>query len=247
MFSIFRKSAGNKTPDLSGLRADMHSHLLPALDDGAKTTDDSLILIRGLSDLGYSKLITTPHIMSDIYPNNAETILPALNELRIALRNQVKDVEINAAGEYFFDDYFDNALAAGFPLLTISGNMVLVEFSFVSAPINAANKFFEMQIRGFQPVLAHPERYLYFSRNKSQFDEYKSMGVLFQVNLLSFTGYYGKPALEIANFLADKQSIDLLGTDMHHTRHLDTLRNAGSISGTIKKLLDSGKILNPGL
>jgi len=244
MFSLFKKSA-NKNLDLSELRTDMHSHLLPGIDDGAKNIDDSVTLINGLKELGYSKLVTTPHIMSDVYPNDTESILGALNGLRIDLRDRVSGIELNAAGEYFLDDYFDRVLSKGYPLLTVTENMVLVEFSFVSAPIDVTNRFFEMQIKGYQPILAHPERYLYFARNKAQFQEFKSAGCLLQVNLLSLTGYYGKTALEIATYLVDNQLIDMLGTDMHHQRHLDTLRRAGSISGTIKKLLDSGKIINP--
>jgi tyrosine-protein phosphatase YwqE len=156
-------------------------------------------------------------------------------------------MQLAAAAEYFLDDYFDSQLQDGQALLSFSTNLVLVEFSFVSSPLNAKEKFFQMQLKGYQPVLAHPERYLYFARTRNQFDELKSLGCLFQVNLLSLAGYYGKLPMDLAKHLVSKGYVDLLGTDMHHLRHLDTLRTSGFIMDTIDKLMDSGKIRNPQL
>lgn len=244
MFSIFKKKACVRKVDLSGLQTDMHSHLVPDVDDGSKTVEDSLVLIQGLQEIGYKKLITTPHIMSEIYPNSPETILPGLELVKQALHTKGLDIQVSAAAEYYLDDVFDEKLAKGEPLLTISKNLVLAEFSFVSAPLNVSEKLFQMQLKGYQPVLAHPERYLYFGRNKTQFDEFKSMGCLFQLNLLSLAGYYGKLPMELAHYLISKDQVDLLGTDMHHLRHLDTLRTSGFIMDAVDKLLDSGRLLN---
>jgi tyrosine-protein phosphatase YwqE len=247
MFSFFKRSKKQVKVDLSPLKADMHSHLLPGIDDGAKTLEDSLILVRGLAELGYTKLVTSPHIMVDLYPNTKETISSGLKKLKNEVRQQKLKIEMNAAAEYYLDDYFDSLLTDGIPLLTITNNLVLVEFSFVSTPINFKDKLFQMQIKGYQPVIAHPERYLYFAKFRGQYDELKSMGCLFQVNLLSFAGYYGKASLELANYLADKQYIDLLGTDMHHERHLEVLNSSAVIMDVMNKLMDTGKILNPTL
>jgi tyrosine-protein phosphatase YwqE len=244
MFSIFKKK-NTANVDLSILSTDMHSHQLPGIDDGADNTSVSLELIKGLQDLGYKKFITTPHIMWDVYKNTSNTINGALQKVQKALNENQAEASINYAAEYLLDDYFDRLLLNNEPLLTIKNNWVLVEFSFVMAPLNLKEKFFNMQIKGYQPVLAHPERYLYFVSDKSWFDELKNLGCYFQLNILSLTGYYGKVPNELAQYLIKKKYIDLIGTDLHHYRHLDVLRSSPSIMGPVKSLLDSGQILNP--
>src|SRR5687768_13606415 len=244
LFNFFKNTRRNRTVDLSALKADMHSHLITGIDDGAKTADDSIALVQGLHELGYRKLVTTPHIMSEIYPNTHEIITTGLERLKNDTAARTPDMQLSAAAEYFLDETFDSWLQDDKPLLTIAGNLVLVEFSFVSTPLNINDKFFQMQVKGYQPVLAHPERYLYFAKSRAQFDEFKSIGCLFQVNLLSLAGYYGKLAHDLAQHLVTKGYVDFLGTDMHHLRHLDTLRNSGSMMDTVDKLLDSGKIRN---
>ena len=243
MFSIFkRKNAGNV--DLSIISTDMHSHLLPGIDDGADNTSVALELIKGLQDLGFSKFITTPHIMWDVYKNDVNTIDVAYKKVQHALTENQAEASIKFAAEYFLDDHFDRLLLNNEPLLTIKDNWVLVEFSFVTTPINLKEKLFNMQIKGYQPVLAHPERYLYFVSDKTWYDELKNLGCHFQLNILSLSGYYGKAPLELAQYLIKKKYIDLLGTDLHHYRHLDVLRSATHIMGPLKALLDTGAIYN---
>jgi len=244
MFSIFKKKYSGPV-DFSGLRCDMHSHLLPGIDDGSPDPQTSIALINGMKDLGYQELITTPHILWDLYKNDKQTIESAWSRLEPAMQQQKLSIPFRFAGEYFLDDYFDQLLQSKTPLFCIQQNKVLVEFSFVNAPINAKEKLFQLQIEGYQPILAHPERYLYL-HNKA-YDELKDAGCLFQVNLLSLTGYYGKPPLELAHYLIKKDYVDLLGTDLHHDRHLEALRNGHKIMDQIKSLLDSGRLLNPTL
>jgi protein-tyrosine phosphatase len=244
MFSIFKKKKKTATVDLSGIGTDMHSHLLPGIDDGSTDVDTSLQLINGLRDLGYRNLITTPHIMWDMYKNDVSTIEPAKQQVQQALTATASPVALHAAAEYFLDDHFDQLLEKNVPLLTIKDNWLLVEFSFVTAPMNYKEKLFNLQIKGYKPILAHPERYLYIRPETGWYDELKTEGCYFQVNLLSLSGYYGKAAYELARFLLKKQYIDLLGTDMHHTRHLQALQQAGHIMAPVNSLLDSGKLLN---
>ena len=246
MFSIFKK---RKTPqvNLSQLAVDMHSHLLPGIDDGSPDVETSLMLMQGLKDLGFSKFITTPHILWDMYKNDPTTIAAAKDTLQSALYRNADATPLKAAAEYYLDDHFDELLQFGQPLLTIRKNWVLVEFSFVSAPLNLKEKIFELQIKGYQPVLAHPERYLYLSGSKSLYDSLKDAGCLFQVNLLSLAGYYGRGPQELALYLMKKNYIDLLGTDLHHERHLHALRTSPQLMEFLNPLMDSGKILNPGL
>ena len=245
MFSLFRKSASEDV-DYSGLVCDMHSHLIPGIDDGAKDMEDSIRLIRGLADLGYRKLITTPHILADFYPNTPETIGQGLRAVQAELARQNIDVELHAAAEYLMDDHFIHLLQSGNPLLTLKDKLVLVELSFAVPAINLKEIIFEVQLKGYQPVLAHPERYLYFGADKTWYDRLKDAGCLFQLNLLSIKGYYGKGSQELAHYLIKKKYIDLLGTDLHHEKHLANLHSS-RIGDAVKKLLDTGLIRNPSL
>lgn len=243
MFSIFRKKYPSVPVDFGFLKTDMHSHLLPGIDDGAPDIATSLELKKGLEDLGYLQFVATPHIMWDIHKNTPATINGALAQLRQEPGQQ----NIRAAAEYFMDDYFDQLLATDQPLLTIGGNKVLVEFSFVSPPINLKEKLFNLQIKGYQPIIAHPERYTFFNTVKSAYDEFKNLGCLFQVNLLSLTGYYGKLVQELAHYLISKKYIDLLGTDLHHSRHLESLRTGSNIMPLLLQLNASGLLQNASL
>ena len=244
MFTIFKKKVYPKT-DLSALGCDMHSHLLPDIDDGSPDVETSNKLIQGLVDLGYKKLITTPHIMMDVYKNDANTISTAYETLKND--QEQLPVPLHTAAEYFLDDHFDNFLADDIPLLTIKGNWVLVEFSFVTIPVNLKQTLFNLQINGYQPILAHPERYLYFSDDKKKYDELRDAGCFFQLNLLSLNGYYGRGPQDLAEFLIRKKYVDLLGTDLHHERHLQVLQSSYQLNDQVKFLLDTCSILNPGL
>lgn len=243
MFTFFRKNKP-ALPDLSGLVTDMHSHLLPGIDDGSPDAATSVELIRGMMELGYKNFITTPHIMWDVYQNTPATIRAAHSVLQDALQQAALDVRLHAAAEYFIDDHFDSMLDEDVPLLTLKENWVLVEISFVNVPFDVKDILFKMQIKGYQPVLAHPERYVYLKDNLAFYDKLRDAGCLFQLNLLSLTSYYGKAPTDLANYLIGRNYIDLLGTDLHHQRHLDSLQHAGSAMDTVQRLLDSGRLLN---
>lgn len=246
MLSIFKKKSVG-TVDLSELGTDMHSHLLPGIDDGSPDSETSLRLISGLKELGYRRLVTTPHIMWDVYRNDAESIAASHEQLKRATPSIPAPVPLHAAAEYFLDDHFDELLNNNVPLLTIKDNWVLVEFSFVNAPIGYKEKIFNLQIKGYQPVLAHPERYNYFMSRKEVFEELRTAGCLFQLNILSLTGYYGKGPLELSRHFIKKKWVSLLGTDLHHDRHLHALQSAHTLNDAVKSLLDTGNILNPSI
>ncbi len=246
MFSIFKKIR-SKEINFSQLATDMHSHLLPGIDDGSPDVQISDQMIKGFADLGYKKMITTPHVMADLYPNTPSTIQSAFSRLKNESAVSSVKFPLAAAAEYMLDDGFDKILQSTDPLLCISGNMVLVEFSFIAPPPDYKNKIFQLQLKGYQPVLAHPERYLYWLGNKPVHDELKDSGFLFAVNLLSFTGYYGKPSLDLAHYFMKKNYIDFLGTDCHHLRHLEMLQQGHQLMPVISQLLDKGKLQNPRL
>jgi len=240
---LFFKKKNTKTLDLSWLHTDMHSHLVPAIDDGSPDVDTSLQLIKGLAELGYKKIITTPHILWEIYPNTPEKIGNGLQQVQQAAGKEGIDVQLHAAAEYFIDEHFQSQLQNKQPLLTISGNMVLVEISMMNAPLDLMETLFEMQMQNYQPVIAHPERYVYLSRNKEFFENLKNAGYLFQLNLLSLTGHYGTAVKELAEYLIKQDYYDLAGTDLHHARHLDSLQKLAGLS-SLEKLKDSGLLKN---
>jgi tyrosine-protein phosphatase YwqE len=228
------------------IKADMHSHLLPGIDDGAADVETSIRLIKGLQQLGYKKLVTTPHILWDMYKNTNEIILEKFEVVKKKMGEEKLDVELEAAAEYYIDDHLEELLAQKKPLLSFGNKMVLVEFSLASAPFDLKDVLFEIQLQGYQPVIAHPERYSYKAGQKIFFDELKDIGCLFQLNILSLTNHYGSEVTDLAHYFCKKHYYDLVGTDLHHSRHLDALHNP-SLSSQLKRLLDSGKIQNPNL
>jgi protein-tyrosine phosphatase len=241
LFSKEKKSEGSISFEL--LRTDVHSHLIPGIDDGAPDMETSIQLIRGMVDLGFRKLVTTPHVMWDMYRNSSEKILAGIDKLREEVAARSIPVEIHAAAEYFLDDYVMGMLKQGEPLLAISGNKILVEFSMANPSLSLKGILFELQMQGYQPVIAHPERYIYLEGNKEFYDELKEIGCLFQLNLLALTNYYGKSVHELAQYLLKKGYYEIAATDLHHFRHLNALHELRS-NPTLKKLLESGRLIN---
>lgn len=229
--------------DLSWLHTDMHSHLIPGIDDGSPDMETSLQLIKGFASLGYKKIVTTPHILWEVYPNTSAIITSGIKEVQKAVMQAGIPIEITAAAEYFIDEHFQELLKNKGPLLPISDNKVLVEFSMLNAPMDLQEVLFEMQMQNYQPIIAHPERYTYLSRKKEFFDDLKNVGCYLQLNLLSLLGHYGKQVQELAEYLLKKDYYDFAGTDLHNHRHLEGLQKLGS-SSLLKRLKDSGVLKN---
>lgn len=244
MFNLFskKKSRGEKF-DFPVLKTDIHSHLLPGIDDGAKDLETSLQLIRGLKELGYQKLITTPHIIWDMYRNTPAIINDKLELVQEAIKKEGIEIEIQAAAEYFLDEHVEELLKTREPLLTISGNKVLVEFSLAFPSLNIKDILFDMQMLGYQPVIAHPERYIYLQENKEFYRELKDIGCLFQLNLLALSGFYGRSVKDLAEYLLNNDFYDLVGTDLHHSRHLEELQHV-EMTAALRKAIESGQISN---
>jgi len=225
IFKIFssEKSEGLPLENLSSLNTDMHSHLIPGIDDGAKTIEESIELIRTLHGLGYSKLITTPHIMSDYFRNTPEIIYKGLEDVRAALKENNIPMLISAAAEYYIDDGFMRKLEEE-KLMTFGDNYLLVEVSYINPPDNVRDILFRAQVLGYKPILAHPERYPFWYRNIEEYQKFHDMGVLLQLNLNSLSGYYGLDAKRVAEKLIDLQIVSALGTDLHHAKHAEFLQ-----------------------
>jgi len=246
MFSFFNRKNSKANFPFDKLGTDMHSHLVPGIDDGSPDPETSIKLIRGMMNLGYTKLITTPHVMEDMYRNNPETIYTGFRQLEKEMEKENLSVFIKPAAEYLLDGNVDEILEKKGLLMTLTDNLVLVEISFVSPPMHLKDVIFELQINGYQPIMAHPERYSYFHHQPRQYEEIKAMGCLLQGNLLSFSGYYGSDVQQAAELLSKKNLIDLLGTDLHHERHLLHLREL-NYTPALARLVEEKGMLNPSL
>ncbi len=225
----------------AGLAVDMHSHLLPGLDDGAETLAHSLDLLRELRTLGFSKLIMTPHIMGDFYKNTPQGIRAALAALRQAASEAgLADVVLECAAEYYLDEWLGRKLADGTELLAFGGEKryLLIETSYLNEPLNLSGTIFDLQAAGYRPVLAHPERYIYLYGRFAELEKLRNeQGVLLQLNLNSLAGYYSPAARHVAEKLIDAQLVDFVGTDTHHLRHTTALATKVLKSAHFRKLL----------
>ncbi len=231
MFNFFkRKPVGLEIPSVLPFQTDIHSHILAGIDDGSPDIPTSLQLVKGIYDLGIRKTIATPHVIADMYRNTPAIINAALASLQEATKAAGMNIEIGAAAEYMLDDYFLKLLSEEPPLLTIHKNVILTEQSYASPSGNLNEIAFEIMKKGYRPIMAHPERYFYYHDNYAQFGHLKDMGFLLQVNVLSLTGQYGKQVTKAAKYLFDNDLADLVGTDMHHTRHLGILQNPESLA-----------------
>lgn len=222
---------------------DIHSHLLPGIDDGAKDLNNSIELIQKMSSYGIKNFITTPHVLGDVYPNSSETIKNKLKEVRDELNNRnIKDVTINAAAEYMMDEQFSDLLEKG-DILTLKDNYILVEMSYFSPPINLFEILFQIQLKGYKPILAHPERYNSYHNNFEVYYKLKKAGCLFQLNLLSLTEQYGKFVTKTAEKLIKENLYDFVGTDTHHKNHLNLLQKISTKKNlkNIEHLLKNNK------
>jgi len=220
MFSFFKKKP--QVTDISWLGVDMHSHLLPGIDDGSPDVAQSVALITKLNALGFNKFLCTPHIFKELYPNTCDTINSALGSIGDALKKAKLNIEIGAAAEHMIDENFE----IGGELMCLPNKHILIEMSYLNETPNIEKVIFDLQIKGYNVILAHPERYNFYHKDHARFHRYKDMGVLLQLNLLSVTGYYGKEVKRAADYLLEHKLYDLAGTDLHHDKHLDALTKA---------------------
>ena len=226
--------------DFSVIKTDMHSHLIPGIDDGAPDLSSSIILIKELVSLGFKKIITTPHIMSDIYRNSSENISNGLQELKKEIQKQEIQVEIEAAAEYYVDFEFEQKIKNR-KFLTFGDNFILIELSFSQAPHNLFEIIFKLQLEGYKVILAHPERYGFY--NKKNYEELINRGVLFQINLLSLIGYYSTQIQSKAEELIANNQVSFVGSDCHNMRHAQLYIECQN-KKSWHDLVNSGKLLN---
>ena len=240
--NLFGKGKQKSPVDLSLLEVDMHSHILPYIDDGAEDFSASVEMVRQLSGLGYRKLITTPHIMSDTYKNTPQTILKVKEELDDELKKAGVHTEVAVAAEYLLDDGLLEHIEK-YQIMTLSENYILIELPYFTEPPNIYDVIFQLNIKGYKVVLAHPERYLYWYSDFSKFEKLKDRDVLFQLNILTFANVYQYPTRRIAENLVKHGMVDFLGTDIHNQNQFELLEKA-LYEPVLAKLLESGKLMN---
>lgn len=225
---------------------DIHSHLLPGIDDGSKSMENTIELIERMNSYGIKNFVTTPHVLGDVYPNSSGLIKEKLEEVKTELlKRGMNDVHFRAAAEYMMDEQFVERLKNN-EILTIKDNYVLVEMSYFSAPYNLYDVLFEIQLKGYKPILAHPERYNFYHGDFNNYYKLKKAGCVFQLNLLSLTEQYGKGVQKTAQKLLKENLYDFVGTDTHHMNHLRLLKKIGTekIKKQIENLLkNNAKLL----
>ena len=244
---LFKRLFGGGGPalppaDLSVLRCDVHSHFIPGIDDGAQTMEDSIALIRAMHELGYTKVITTPHVMADGFRNSPEIIIDGLQRLREEVAEQGIPMEVDASAEYYLDHEFDR-LVRERQVIPFGDNYVLFELPFIAEPAILFNVIFQLQTQGYKPVLAHPERYQFWHMDLSKYENLKERGVLFQLNMVALMGAYGPGARKIAEKLIDNGWYELVGSDCHSLNHVEAIKATLS-EPYLHKLLASGKLVN---
>ena len=198
---------------------DIHSHVLPGVDDGAKNIEESLKLISEMRKMGFAKIIGTPHTYPGLYNNTNESIKKSFD---LIAKKIPKDIKIEYGSEYMLDStVIEKARSRN--LLCLKDNFVLVEMSFISKPIGLYEIIYEIKVNGYTPILAHPERYLFL--RLTEYQKLKKNGCLFQANLLSVTNYYGSSTRKNFDILLKNRLIDFVGSDIHNTAHLMAFEN----------------------
>ena len=243
MFGWFGNKDKEVDVNFANIGVDMHSHILPGIDDGAQNIEQSLVLASHFSNLGFTRLIATPHIMADYYRNTPETIGRALDTLQEALLKNNNTLNVQAAAEYYVDEAFEKKLAQK-ELLTFGNNYVLFELSFINPPQNLVAMLYRIQDAGYVPVMAHPERYSYYGSIENYL-QIRDSGCNLQINTIALTGYYGPEARKMAEELVDYNAVDFMGSDMHHPKHAAALKKSLELP-RVQKLIADG-LLNKSL
>lgn len=238
MFGLFKKRKKEPEIDFSAIGTDMHSHIIPGIDDGAPNLEASLAMARKYVALGFKKVIATPHVMADFYRNTPDTIHRGLDVLREGLQANDINLEVEAAAEYYLDETLVNKLNRK-EVLGFGNQYLLFELSYINQPSDLLNVLFRIQDAGFYPVLAHPERYPYYHGSLENYLKIKEYGCSLQLNTISLTGYYGKDTKKIAESLVDENCISFIGSDMHHLRHAQALKDSLNLPRVEKLVMQS--------
>lgn len=233
LFNFF-KSKGNSESRLF-YRTEIHCHIMPGVDHGASTVNDSLELIEAERRWGIDRFILTSHVTEDTFENNPETLAEGFARLKEGVDKVEMPVRMAYSAEYRLDTLFMEQLRQN-RIVPMPGNYLLVENSYIQEPMGLDNLLFDLKVKGYKVIMAHPERFPYYHGNASRYEQLHSAGNLFQVNLLSLAGFFGKDAKKVAEWMAKQGMVDFLGSDVHHMRHVEAI-DAYLKSSDYRKLL----------
>jgi protein-tyrosine phosphatase len=243
-FLFNKKNIKNDFNYFEAIEVDIHSHLIPYIDDGSPNLLTSISLMREMKELGFNKLITTPHI-SELYQNNDNSILDGLILLKKHIKSSFLGLELTVAAEYMVNDIFEEKLKNNENLLTLPNKHILIEMSHLNEPNNFHNVLAILKAKGYTPVLAHPERYRFYDKSLAEYQSLKNYGCLFQINFLSLLGYYGQSIKECAWLLINSNLIDFVATDIHHQGHIDAIKHG--MTHACQHLLNNYPFMNKNL
>ena len=238
-----KKEVTIESISLDFLKNDIHSHLIPGIDDGSPDMETTLILLDKFIELGYKKVITTPHVMSDYYKNTPDIILNGLDKVQNEIHKKNLKIEIEAAAEYNLEPYFEQLLKDNNVLSFGKEKYLLFELSFFDEPPRLSEVIWEIREKGYCPVLAHVERYAYWHQNYDKVEEMINRGVKLQLNIGSITGAYGPDVKRVAEKMINDKIIDFIGSDCHHFQHLDMINYAKKLP-VFHSLIKQEQILN---
>lgn len=220
LFDIFSKK---KEPVKFPVVTDIHCHILPGVDDGSPDLDTSVELVERMQQWGISRIIASPHITEDTFENTPEILDGALHRLQAELTRRGNGIELSRSSENRIDDYFREMFGKGL-IKPLPDDYLLVECSFIQEPWEIDQFLYDLQIKGYRPVLVHPERYFYYhGNNGARYARLHNSGTLFQINVLSLAGAYGKTEKKVAEELIARGYVDFIGTDLHNRRHADII------------------------
>ena len=195
---------------------DVHSHILFGIDDGSRTISESVELLKKLKSVGFNNVILTPHfILDSTYNSNYESNIKIYNELKERLISENIDINIYLGNEIFIDKNVPTLLEKNIITSLNGTKYVLVEFPMHNKLLNIEDILYEIRSKGYEVVIAHPERYDAFKEDYSIVDTLREDGFLFQSNYSSILGYYGKDSIKLLKYMLKRHYIDFLGTDIH--------------------------------
>ncbi|GAB3940650.1 capsular polysaccharide biosynthesis protein [Spirosoma harenae] len=215
---------------------DLHNHLLPGVDDGIANMEDTLLCLQQYVEWGIKRVICTPHISQDYHPNTPEQLKETLLLVEQAIAEANLPIDFSMAAEYLLDESFYDHLEKSELLSFGKDKYLLFETGWATAPHQLSQTLFLMQLKGYTPVLAHPERYNYYQSEPEHLMILKEKGCLFQINIMSLAGHYGKKAQQLAFKLLESKSVNFIGSDLHRPGHLPILEKALSPS-TVELIL----------
>ncbi len=229
--------------NFSTLGVDFHNHVLPGIDDGSPTLEESLKMLQLWIDMGFKKIITSPHVITALYPNTKDIILGQMHHLKEVIDVNNMPIELEATAEYRLDFEFLERMEKGELLPFGPNNFILIELPFQKPAFSIEEIIFEIESAGYQPILAHPERYIYLYSDFKKYQAMKDRGLLFQLNANSLNGFYNGLVKRTAEKLIKNNLIEFICSDAHHCHHL-TEMNKLLKNRHFNKLLESNLLRN---